>query len=90
MTFANVRFNGRVPSHTVGNFYVIAIQDDTPQSEDATFVHDHTIATTPLRTAAPRASPCGASSSLQRRRPRERLLLTHLEPARGCRRAATS
>ena len=47
MTFANVQFNGKVPSHTLGNFYVIAPQDDTPQSEEATFVHDHTIAGTP-------------------------------------------
>jgi hypothetical protein len=47
MTFANVQFKGKVPSHRLGNFYVIGPQDDTPQSEDATFVHDHTVAGTP-------------------------------------------
>jgi hypothetical protein len=47
MTFANVQFRGKVPSDRLGNFYVIGPQDDTPQSEDATFVHDHTIAGTP-------------------------------------------
>jgi hypothetical protein len=47
MTFANVQFRGKVPSDRLGNFYVIGPQDDTPQSEDATFVHDHTVAGTP-------------------------------------------
>jgi hypothetical protein len=47
MTFANVQFKGKVPSDRLGNFYVIGPQDDTPQSEDATFVHDHTVAGTP-------------------------------------------
>ena len=35
------------PGQQLGNFYVIGPQDDTPQSEDATFVHDHTVAGTP-------------------------------------------
>jgi hypothetical protein len=47
MTFANVQFNGKVPSDRLGTFYVIGPQTDTPQSEDATFVHDHTVAGTP-------------------------------------------
>lgn len=47
MTFANVQFKGKVPNDKLGTFYVIGPQDDTPQSEDATFVHDHTVAATP-------------------------------------------
>lgn len=47
MTFANVQFRGNVPSDKLGVFYVIGPQDDTPQSEEATFVHDHTVGGTP-------------------------------------------
>src|SRR5215207_8739815 len=47
MTFANVRFSGNVPSDKLGVFYVIGPQDDTPQSEEAAFVHDHTVGGTP-------------------------------------------
>ena len=47
MTFANVQFRGNVPSDKLGVFYVIGPQDDTPQSEEATFVHDHTVGSTP-------------------------------------------
>jgi len=47
MTFANVQFRGNVPSDHLGVFYVIGPQDDTPQSEEATFVHDHTVGGTP-------------------------------------------
>jgi hypothetical protein len=47
MTFANVQFRGNVPSDNLGVFYVIGPQDDTPQSEDAAFVHDHTVGGTP-------------------------------------------
>jgi hypothetical protein len=47
MTFENVQFKGKVPSDKLGNFYVIGPQDDTPQSEEATFIHDHTVAGTP-------------------------------------------
>jgi hypothetical protein len=47
MTFANVRFSGNVPSDNLGVFYVIGPQDDTPQSEEAAFVHDHTVGGTP-------------------------------------------
>jgi hypothetical protein len=47
MTFANVQFKGKVPSDRLGNFYVIGPQDDTPQSEQIPFVHDHTVAATP-------------------------------------------
>ena len=47
MTFANVRFAGNVPSERLGVFYVTGPQDDTPQSEGAAFVHDHTVNATP-------------------------------------------
>jgi hypothetical protein len=47
MTFANLQFKGNVPSDRLGTFYVIGPQDDPPQSEEATFVHDHTLAATP-------------------------------------------
>jgi hypothetical protein len=47
LTFANVRFSGNVPSDNLGTFYVIGPQDDTPQSEEAAFVHDHTVGGTP-------------------------------------------
>jgi hypothetical protein len=47
MTFANVRFNGNPPSNHLGTFYVIGPQDETPQSLEATFVHDHTVAGVP-------------------------------------------
>jgi hypothetical protein len=47
MTFANVQFRGNVPSDKLGVFYVVGPQDDTPQSEEAAFVHDHTVAGTP-------------------------------------------
>jgi hypothetical protein len=47
MTFANVQFRGKVPSDKLGVFYVIGPQDDTPQSEEAAFVHDHTVGGTP-------------------------------------------
>ena len=47
MTFANVQFRGNVPGDKLGVFYVIGPQDDTPQSEEATFVHDHTVGSAP-------------------------------------------
>jgi len=47
MTFSNVQFRGNVPSDNLGVFYVIGPQDDTPQSEEASFVHDHTVGGTP-------------------------------------------
>jgi hypothetical protein len=47
MTFANVQFKGNVPGDKLGVFYVIGPQDDTPQSEEAAFVHDHTVGGTP-------------------------------------------
>jgi hypothetical protein len=47
MTFANVQFRGNVPGDNLGVFYVIGPQDDTPQSEEAAFVHDHTVGSTP-------------------------------------------
>jgi hypothetical protein len=47
MTFANVQFSGNVRSENLGVFYVIGPQDDTPQSEEASFVHDHTVGGTP-------------------------------------------
>jgi hypothetical protein len=36
-----------VPGDKLGVFYVIGPQDDTPQSEEAAFVHDHTVGGTP-------------------------------------------
>jgi hypothetical protein len=47
MTFANVQFSGKGPSDRLDNFYVIGPQDDTPQSEEAAFVHDHTVRDVP-------------------------------------------
>jgi hypothetical protein len=47
MTFANVQFRGKVPSDGLGVFYVTAPQDDTPQSEEAVFAHDHTVGGVP-------------------------------------------
>ena len=47
MTFANVQFRGKVPADGLGVFYVTAPQDDTPQSEEAAFAHDHTVGGVP-------------------------------------------
>ena len=47
MTFANVQFKGKGPSDRLDNFYVIGPQTDTPQSEEAAFVHDHTVRDVP-------------------------------------------
>jgi hypothetical protein len=45
MTFANVQYRGKVAGDAV--FYVTAPQDDTPQSEEAAFAHDHTVGGVP-------------------------------------------
>ena len=47
MTFADVQFRGKVPADGLGVFYVTAPQDDTPQSEEAAFAHDHTVGGVP-------------------------------------------
>jgi len=52
MTFANVQFQGVVPEHRLGKFFVIGPQDpDNPQSLEAAFMHDHTVAVPPRRSA---------------------------------------
>jgi hypothetical protein len=40
-------FKGNVPPDKLGEFYVIGPQDDTPQSLDHPFMHDHVVATVP-------------------------------------------
>ena len=49
MTFANTQFRGEVPGDGLGVFYVTAPQDDTPQSEEAAFAHDHTVGGVPRK-----------------------------------------
>jgi hypothetical protein len=40
-------FKGNVPTANLGAFYVIGPQDDTPQSLDHPFMHDHVVAAVP-------------------------------------------
>ena len=40
-------FNGSVPTENLGKFYVVGPQDDTPQSLDHPFMHDHVVAAVP-------------------------------------------
>ena len=66
MTFATgccTQFKGKVPDD-LDNFYVIAPQDDPPQSLAASFRHDHVVRDIPRRTMAPTAPGCTATSSL--------------------------
>jgi len=40
-------FNGSTPTESLGKFYVIGPQTDTPQSLDHPFMHDHVVAALP-------------------------------------------
>ena len=65
MTFATgccSQFKGKDPGD-LDAFYVMAPQDDTPQSLAASFRHDHVVRDIPARTMATTASGCTATSS---------------------------